>query len=143
MKKNNILIVLIFTVICSITNAQTSEENIVKNNVLKLLNLSKEKSYEEASKSIVYKGDDKARYLKTSYNANNSDELNQVKRICKKISALIELSSKYEFGKYYISKEDNLTIYNQELVFISGEEKLTTTFKFIKTELGYLLYDMN
>lgn len=134
----------IFTILTfSVLNAQNSEERIIKNNISKLLSFSKEKSYENAAKLIVYKGEDKERELKASFNANNADELNYVKRICKKMAALLELSSKYEFGKFSTSKENDLPVYNQDVIFISGEEKLTTVFKFIRTEQGYLLLEMN
>lgn len=123
--------------------AQKTEESIVKEIVVKLFSYCKEKSFDNAAKLIAYTGEDKNREFKTSYNSNNKDELNQVKRICKKISALLELSNKYEFGKFYVTKEGNLDIYCAEIIFISGEEKLTTTFKFTKTPAGYLLINLN
>ena len=108
-----------------------------------LFELSKAKSYEKAAALIAYDGEDKARLKKDAFNATNKEELAQVKRICKKISALIELSSKYDFGTSSVKQEGENEIQLIEVNFISGAQKLVTEFSFIKTEKGYLLFNMN
>lgn len=123
----------------SITFAQSS----AKANLTSLFELSKAKSYEKAAALIAYDGDDKPRIKKDAFNPANKEELAQVKRICKKISALIELSSKYDFGTSSVKQEGENEIQLLEVNFISGEQKLVTEFSFIKTGKGYLLYNMN
>ena len=95
-----VLIVLISR--SNILLAQNESESAVKTTLTKLFDFSKSKSYEKAASYIAYEGEDKNRVGKESFNAVNKDELNQVKRVCKKISALIDLSSKHEFGKFNI-----------------------------------------
>ncbi len=138
-----IIFVSLILMSCSSIYAQNSDEKIIKESLTKLLNYSKEKSFEKAASIIAYTGEDKSREYKTSFDASNKDELNQVKRICKKISALLDISSNYETGKITISKENNIVIYNAEVTFISGEEKLKTNFRFIKVDNGYLLLGIN
>ncbi|MDH7604479.1 MAG: hypothetical protein QHH13_06225 [Melioribacter sp.] len=123
--------------------AQNSDEKIIKETLTKLLNYSKEKSFEKAASIIAYTGEDKSREYKTSFDASNKEELNQVKRICKRISALLDISSNYETGKVTVSKENNIDIYTAEVTFISGEEKLKTNFKFVKIDKGFLLLSVN
>lgn len=123
--------------------AQNESENDVKTTLNKLFELSKSKSYDKAAFYIAYDGEDKNRIGKESFNAANKDELNQVKRICKKISALIDLSSKHEFGKFNVLKEGEKESYTLEVNFVSGDQKLVTSFRIIKTENTLLLTDMN
>jgi hypothetical protein len=106
--------------------AQNSPQGDVKNNLVKLLDYSKSKAYDKAAFLIVYDGEDKTRVQKDSFNPANKDELNEVKRKCKKISA-----------------SGTKDIYTLNVVFISGEQKLSTSFSFIKCEKGYLLSNMN
>jgi hypothetical protein len=123
--------------------AQNSNESAVKAILNNLLDYSKSKAYEKAANLIAYEGGDKKRIGKESFNPLNKDEINQVKRICKKISALIELSSQYEFGEFNTMNEGDSEVYNIEVNFKSGDQKLVTSFSFIKTEKGFLLLNIN
>jgi len=146
MKKIMKSILLVLIVVISGSNilfAQNESENAVKTTLNKLFDFSKSKSYEKAASYIAYDGEDKNRIGKESFNAVNKDELNQVKRICKKISALIDLSSKHEFGKFNIQKDVEKESYTIEVNFVSGDQKLVTSFRFIKTASGLLLADLN
>ena len=118
-------------------------ETSVKSTLSNLLEYSKSKAYEKASSLIAYDGDDKTRIQKDTFNAANKDELGQVKRVCKKIAALLDLSSKHVFGKFETKKDGITEIYSIEVNFISGDQKLVTAFSFIKTEKGYLLSNVN
>ena len=123
--------------------AQNESESVIKTTLTKIFDFSKSKSYEKASSYIAYEGEDKNRVGKESFNAINKDELTQVKRVCKKISALVDLSSKHEFGKFSIQKDGEKESYTIEVNFVSGDQKLVTSFKFIKIANGLLLTDMN
>lgn len=118
-------------------------ESSVKSALKTLFDFSKSKTYEKAATLIAYTGDDKARIRKDSFNPSNADEISQVKRICKKISALIDLSSKHENGRFQKDKNGSPDTYILEVNFISGDQKLVTDFTFIKTDKGYLLTDIN
>ncbi len=120
-----------------------AQGNDVTNNLKNLFELSKAKSYEKAADLIAYDGEDKARIQMESFNAANKDEIAQVKRVCKKISALIELSSKYDFGTPVVKQDGEKEIQTIDVSFVSGDQKLVTEFSFIKTEKGFLLFNMN
>ena len=139
-------IFLVLFVVISGSNilfAQNESENAVKTTLNKLFDFSKSKSYEKAASYIAYEGEDKNRVGKESFNAVSKDELNQVKRICKKISALIDLSSKHEFGKFTTQKDGEKESYTIEVNFVSGDQKLVTLFRLIKNASELLLTDMN
>ena len=122
--------------------AQT-DESVIKTNLADLFHNSKAKLFDKAAEQIVYEGEDKARDQKDSFNPANKEEVNQVKRICKKISALIELSSKYDFGPVISKQVDGKDVYTIDVSFISGDQKLVTGFTFLKTQKGFLLSNMN
>lgn len=124
----------------TVQHAQPTDENAVKSTIKNLLEYSKTKAYDKAGSLIAYEGDDKNRIHKDSFNITNKDELNQVKRICKKITALLDLSSKYEFGDFSSTDKG---VYTMQVTFVSGEQKLVTSFSFEKTEKGFLLISMN
>ena len=123
--------------------AQGSPQTDIKNTLVKLLDYSKSKAYDKAALLIAYDGEDKVRIQKDSFNPANKDELNEVKRKCKKISALIELSSKYEITTFTAPASGSKDAFTLNVVFISGDQKLTTSFNFIKGEKSYLLSNMN
>jgi hypothetical protein len=136
------LITVLMLFVVQNTPAQT-DDSAIKANLTSLFNHSKAKAFEKAAELIVYEGEDKARDQKDSFNSSNKDEVNQVKRICKKISALIELSSKYDFGPVVSKQVDGKDIYSIDVNFISGDQKLATGFTFLKTAKGFLLSNMN
>jgi len=146
MKKNMnyvLILLIIFLTSSIISYAQNTSEEAVKVVLNNLISYSKSKAYDKASSLIAYDGEDKNRFQKEGFNPSNKDELNQVKRICKKISALLDLSSKHEFAGFNtttINGRENFTV---EVNFVSGEQKLATSFKFIKSEKGILLISMN
>jgi hypothetical protein len=123
--------------------AQNSPLIDIKNTLVKLLDYSKSKAYDKAALLIAYDGEDKTRIQKDSFNPANKDELTEAKRMCKKISALIELSSKYEITTFIPAASGSKEAFTLNVVFISGEQKLTTSFNFIKCDKGYLLTNMN
>src|SRR3989339_525305 len=104
--KSVFLVLIVVITGSNILFAQNESENAVKSTLNKLFEFSKSKSYEKAAAYIAYEGEDKNRVGKESFNAANKDELNLVKRTLKKISALLEISSRHEFGKFSTSQTD-------------------------------------
>ncbi|KAF0151929.1 MAG: hypothetical protein FD143_1539 [Ignavibacteria bacterium] len=125
------------------SNLAFAQVSDVTTNLKNLFEFSKAKSFEKAAELIAYDGEDKARIQMESFNAANKDEIAQVKRICKKISALIELSSKYDFSTPVVKQDGDKEIQTIDVSFVSGDQKLVTEFSFIKTEKGLLLFNMN
>ena len=89
-----LILLILFTSGSKMIFAQGAEA-AVKSTLGKLFDYSKSKAYEKASALIAYNGEDRTRNQKDAFNSTNKDELNQVKRVCKKISALIDLCSKH------------------------------------------------
>ena len=130
-------------IINSINLLAQTPESAVKSALNNLFSYSKSKAYEKAALLIAYDGEDKNRNLKEAYNPANKDELNQAKRKCKEIAALIELSNKYEIGKFSTSTMDGKEVYMFDVSFISGDQKLVKTYTFTKAGNGYLLIKVN
>ena len=118
-------------------------EGTVKNTLSTLFDYSKSKAYEKAALLIAYDGEDKTRNHKDAFNPANKEELNQAKRKCKEIAALIELSNKYTIGKFSSAKTGDQEIHTIEVDFISGDQKLVKSYGFINTGKGFLLINMN
>ena len=131
---------LLLAVNTSVELAQDgAQKNAVQNVVKTLFNYSKSKDFNKAAKLIAYEGDDQSRVYKDSYNPANKDEMNHVKRICKKISALMDISNSYEMGDFSVKKNPEGDHYVQEVLFVSGDQKLKTVFQFIQINGTYLL----
>jgi hypothetical protein len=146
MKREFVIVIflsIIFLGMPGLEYAQNTDETAIKAALTNLINLSKTKSFDKAAKLIAYDGEDKNRVLKDSYNPAVKDELNQVKRICKKINALLELSAKFEFGQFKVVNPEGKESFSIDVIFISGEQKLVTNFSFIKNDKEYLLTSMN
>ena len=123
--------------------AQSNEENSVRTSLNSIMELSKGKSYTKLATLIAYKGSDKSREFKTTYDPTDKNEINEVQRIGKKIAALINLSDGYKIDKLESTKINGLPGYNITVGFSSGSQTLSTNFEFIKLPKGYVLYDMN
>lgn len=132
-----------FIILTVAVNFGQTPEGTIKSNLSSLFDLSKSKSFDKAAGLIAYEGSDATRVQKDSFNSSNKDEIAQVKRICKKIAALIELSTKYEFGQFSSTQNNEKEIFTLDVNFISGDQKLVTVFNFISTEKGFLLTNMN
>ncbi len=122
---------------------QDQDESSVKDVLQKILDYSKTKTYDKAALLIAYNGEDKSRIGTDTFNPSNQEDLNQVKRICKKISALIELSEQYSVNKIEVAKPGDKVIYKISVGFKSGSQVLNTSFEFIKLPKGYALLTVN
>jgi len=139
MKKLSIIIgLLLFTAISMNINAQSSQETLSQ-----ILELSKAKKFSEAAALIAYDGPNESKKLQAAYNPNDENELNSVKRICKKIKALIDISDSYEIGNPNETKEDGVDWTVIEVSFKSGNQNLKTIFSFVKVDDKFLLGDID
>jgi hypothetical protein len=112
---------------------QATAESSIKSALNNLLDYSKAKTYDKAVKLMLFEDQSKS----------DAEKASQAKRTCKKISALMDLSSKHEFGEFKITGETGKEIYTMQIVFISGDQKLVTSFSFVKKDNTYLLSNMN
>ncbi|MHB8929338.1 MAG: hypothetical protein ACYC5R_01935 [Melioribacteraceae bacterium] len=145
MKRMNIIGLMILMTLVSGSRMIFAQgaENSVKSTLNNLFDYSKSKSYEKAALLIAYDGEDKTRNHKDALNPANKEELNQAKRKCKEIAALIELSNKYTIGKFSTDKSSGKEIYTIEVDFISGDQKLVKSYSFINDGKGFLLTNIN
>ena len=139
----NLLITIFFLSACGIVYSQNNDENSVRSILKNILDYSKAKSYDKAAVLIAYNGDDKSRFGADTFNPADKDDMVQVKRICKKISALIDISDKYAVSKIETAKIEGKPGYKVLVIFTSGNQELNTDFEFIKLAKGYALLNVN
>ena len=139
MKKLSIILGL-FILASFFTNikAQTSQETLKQ-----ILDFSKGKKYVEAAALIAYDGADESKKFKVAFNAKDGNELNSVKRICKKVKALMDISDSYEIGTAKEEKKDGIDWTVIEVSFKSGNQNLKTLFSFVKINDKFLLGDID
>jgi len=141
---SKILFFLFLTASLSTLEAQTiSKEELAGNTVLKLLQLSEKEKFEDAANLIAYKGKEKERVDNDIYNYKVSDEAKKVRRICKKINALLSISDSHEFGSFNTKKISGKNIYIFDLFFISGGQKIRVEFSFVDFKNKLILIDLD
>lgn len=123
--------------------SQSNRENSVDYVLKNLFDYSINKSYDKAALLIAYNGDDKSRNGTDTFNPADINELDQVKRICKKISALIDISEQHSINKIEAVKIKGVDGYRAVVGFKSGNQTLETVFEFIKLLNGYALLNIN
>ncbi|OGU53960.1 MAG: hypothetical protein A2V66_08545 [Ignavibacteria bacterium RBG_13_36_8] len=132
------IVILILTFPLNNYCQQLNSAQAVKSTLIKLFDLSKKENFTEAASLIAYTGKDENRKYYDTLNPDDKPELNQVKRICMQIFALLDLS-KYEIGNYSTNKKDNLLLHSLEVHFTSGEQELAKIFNFVQVNNKYLL----
>ena len=139
MKKISLVCTLILiSAFSTLIKAQTSQETLNQ-----ILEFSKSKKFAEASSLIAYDGVDEAKKFKMPFNPKDENDLNSVKRICKKIKALIDISDSYEIGAPVEKEKDGFNWTVIEVSFKSGSQNLKTLFSFVKVGEKFLLGDIN
>lgn len=129
---------LILTLTFSNAFAQTTDDALKK-----LFDLSKAKNYKEAAALIAYDGKEAARKLKDTYKADDKKELNKVKRVCKKIKALLDISDSYKLGNVTTKKDQDVEWTIHQVEFKSGKQTLKTDFAFVKLNGNFVLGDID
>jgi transposase len=139
--QRKIISTLFFSILAfGIISAQPANSNDqIKNSLNKIFELSKADDYDACAKFIVYSGTDKKRNLVDTYNMQERSEAKDVKRICKKIKALLDITDKYDFKNLTTETIKDKNIYIQMIDFKSSGQQLTTKFEFIKVGDKYLL----
>ena len=144
MKKSIMLFMMLLIMIPSsnLVAQQDPDVEKVKSALENLFMLSKSKNFIEAAKVMLYTGDDSKRNLKDTYNPDVKSELDQVKRICNKIRAFLDLSDKYELGELKRTNNPGGAFYNLDVIFKSGSQSLKTQFSFLNLNGKILLTDV-
>ena len=142
MKTNkNIVIILLFGILSfNFLSAQPAgDAEQIKSTLTKIFEMSKADNYDACAAYIIYSGDDKKREFVDTYNIKDRSEAKDVKRICKKIKALLDITDKYNFTTLTTEKADGRDIFVQMIDFKSSGQQLSTKFEFIKVGDKYLL----
>lgn len=133
----------VLLLISELNFSQSNQENSVDSVLKNIFDYSINKSYDKAALLIAYNGDDKSRSGTDTFNPTDVKELDQVKRICKKISALIDISDQYSINKIEATKIGDVDGYKLIVDFKSGNQKLETVFEFMKLSKGFTLLNVN
>jgi hypothetical protein len=142
-KRESILVILFLSFFISVISAQPNKEaDEIKNTLTVIFDLSKADDFESTAKYIVYSGDDKGRKFVDTYNYKERREAKDVKRIAKKIKALLDITDKYNFIDFKSETRDANKVYIQMVNFESSGQQLTTKFEFLKVGDKYLLLNV-
>ncbi|MBI9072037.1 MAG: hypothetical protein JEY94_10580 [Melioribacteraceae bacterium] len=137
--KYTFLAVFIFSISVSAqTENEKKELNTATNSLFDICN---KEDISEAAKLIAYNGLDKDRKYKSFYNINNRKEKSAVNRTVQKIKAMLKISDKYEIVKY---STDKLTpaIIDVKITFKSGNQEISSVFKFLKLDGRFVLAEI-
>ncbi|MBU2506219.1 MAG: hypothetical protein KJ799_05785 [Bacteroidetes bacterium] len=143
MKRILFLLILITFFASAVTAQQNEKVESLKAATDNIFELSKNKDYKNAADKIAYYGKDAERLFKDHYNYADEKDAAQVKRICKKIKALIDISDSHTFGEITSETKDGIATSKVEVIFSSGEQELITNFLFIEISARLLLFDID
>ncbi|MDZ7764893.1 MAG: hypothetical protein U5K00_10750 [Melioribacteraceae bacterium] len=135
-----LLIGLIFSIGISI-NAQESEA--LSKTVGELFAFSKNKNYQAVCSLIAFSGENSSRKYKSSLNPKSKSELDQGKRIAKKIKAYLDISDSHKILRSSSETVDETQLQTLVIAFTSGSQQLKIPFKFVKVEDKFLLVDID
>lgn len=133
-----ILTSYIFSYTSCSSSVQLQEEKI-KNMINKFLDYCDKKDYENASKLLLYNGNDPSRKYKVVFDYNNSDDKKEVERICKKINAMLIISDSYTNGSITQEIKDGINWNVLEVFFKSGEQVLRQSFYVLEISDNYYI----
>jgi hypothetical protein len=116
-------------------------KNDIKSVLTNIIDLSKAKKYDEAAKYIAFCTDEKKKEYKASV-PGNKEQFNHVKRIAKRISAFTEVSTSYNVGSVTSEKIGTNDFQNVTVEFLSGTQKINSTFRFLSVGGTLLLTEI-
>ena len=125
-------------------NAQQNKvQDVIKIKLEKLFSFSKSNHFQEAAKLIAYRGKDKNRMLKDSFNYKNPSEKQKVDWICKRIKKYLLISDSYKIGKLIQRGTKKTRKFLLPVLFKSGKQILNIKFGFIEVNGNFLLYSID
>ena len=142
MKTNkNIIMILLFGILSfNFLSAQPAgDAEQIKSALTKIFEMSKADNYDACAAFIAYSGDDKKREFVDTYNIKDRSEAKDVKRISKKIKALLDITDNYNFTTLTSEKTEGIDIFVQTVDFKSSGQQISTKFEFVKAGEKYLL----
>jgi len=143
-KRNSVLLILILSIFFtnSFLIAQVSEAE-AKETIKSLFDSCKKNDFRASSNLLVYFGNDNSRVDKDFFNSNNPDELKEVKRICKKVNAILLISDSYSFGKFRDRIINGKKYQSLDVIFLSGKQKVKEKVLFTKINGKPAIFNFN
>lgn len=105
--------------------------------------LCKKNDFKNSANILAYYGDDKSRIYKDLFNSNNPDELKEVKRVCKKVTATLLISDSFSFGKFRDRVINKQKFKSLDVIFLSGKQKVKNKVLFIEINGKPAIFDYN
>jgi len=143
MKKYISIFVMVSAFIGSnIINAQVDKQSAIKV-ANQLFNACKNNDYRSTADILAYHGSDEARLYKDTYNYTNSQEASEVKRFCRRMKAMVEISDSYEFGSFKTRKVHGHEVKSLDVIFKSGNQKIKNKLIFIAINGKPVIYRLD
>ena len=140
--ERNILTLIFILFLTSISFSQVTEEEAKKSTEL-FFSLCKKNDYPNAAKLLAYYGSDKLRLYSDFYNPNNPDELKEIKRICKKVTATLLISDSFSFGEFKDKIVNGVKLKSLDIQFLSGSQKIKRKIFFLQIDKKSAIFDYN
>ena len=129
-------LVLVVVLSCTVLAQTTDEIGIIKSNLIKIFELSLKPNYAEAA-GYFAKISDKNE-ISTIDNKIPGEFIN-VKRMCKSISALINISNVYDINTPFKEVFNKINTFAVMVNFNSGAQVISKKFRFVKVGEKFLL----
>lgn len=123
--------------------AQNDDFVKIESNLKVLFDNCQNDKFDEAATLLVYNGEDTKRKYKDSFDLSSRKEKREVKRTCRKIKALLDVSSSYNTSEKSVETNNKMEFYIIKVDFKSGSQNITTAFSFVKVGDKFLLAEIN
>jgi len=77
------------------------------------------------------------------YNPNNPNELKEIKRICKKVTATLLISDSFSFGEFKDKIVNGVKLKSLDIQFLSGSQKIKRKIFFLQIDKKSAIFDYN
>ncbi|MEN8191979.1 MAG: hypothetical protein ABFS12_04140 [Bacteroidota bacterium] len=142
--KTLISLFLVFVLFISMNKISAQvDKKAAKSTANKLFSLCQKNNYSSASSILAYHGSNESRLYKDTYNYSNSSEASDVKRFCKRVKAMIEISDSYDFGSFRKRKMHGKEVQSLDVIFKSGNQKIKNKLTFIEINGKPAIYKLD
>ncbi len=138
----SISVILLAFIGSNAINAQIDKQSAI-NVANQLFNSCKKNNYRSTADILAYHGSDETRLFKDTYNYSNPQEAAEVKRFCKRMKAMIEISDSYEFGSFRSRKMHGHEVKSLDVIFKSGNQKIKNKLIFIAIKGKPVIYRLD
>jgi hypothetical protein len=143
--RKKVLPILLFVMIAiagtgSVYSQSKSEK--IKTILIKLFEYCANDDYGNASKFLVYTGEDTTRRYTDVYDYSNENDKKEIVSLCREIKGIVENGGEFEFTQFTTKKETE-GVWNTWLVEFQKGSKKKAYFAFLKIKGNYALGDID